>query len=106
MTQITVDADVVTVINVFTVAPDNQQRLVDLLVTGTEQVIAKQPGYVAGNVHRSLDGTRVAVYAQWRTREDFQALTGNPEAAAHMGRARALASFEPVLYEVVFAHHA
>lgn len=106
MTQTTVDADVVTLINVFTVAPKDQQRLVELLVTATERVMAKQPGYVAGTVHRSLDGRRVAVYAQWRSREDFQALTGNPEAAAHMRRARELASFEPVLYEVAFTHRA
>jgi heme-degrading monooxygenase HmoA len=106
VTQITVDQDVVTMINVFTTAPENQQRVVDLLVTGVEQVMGKQPGYVAGNVHRSLDGTRVAVYGQWRTREDFQALFGNSEAAAHMRRVRELASFEPVLYEVVFTHHA
>jgi heme-degrading monooxygenase HmoA len=106
MTQITVGQDVATLINVFTVAPEDQQRLVDLLVTATEQMMSKQPGYVAANVHRSLDGGRVAVYAQWRTREHFQALAGNPEAAAHMRRARELATFEPVLYEVVFTHHA
>jgi heme-degrading monooxygenase HmoA len=106
MTQITVGQDVATLINVFAVAPEHQQRLVDLLVTATEQVMPKQPGYVSGNVHRSLDGTKVAVYAQWRSREDFQALAGNPEAAAHMRRARELATFEPVLYEVVSAHYA
>jgi heme-degrading monooxygenase HmoA len=105
MTQITVGQDVATLINVFAVAPEHQQRLVDLLVTATEQVMSKQPGYLSGNVHRSLDGTKVAVYAQWRSREDFQALASNPEAAAHMRRARELATFEPVLYEVVSAHH-
>ena len=106
MTQIAVGQDVVTLINVFTVAPDNQQRLVDLLVEATEQVMSKQPGYVAANIHRSLDGTKVANYAQWRSREDFQALADNPEAAEHMRRARELGTFEPGLYEVAFTHHA
>lgn len=106
MTQISVGQDVVTLINVFAVAPEDQPRLVDLLVVATEQVMSKQPGYVAANVHRSLDGAKVVVYAQWRSREDFQALAHNSEAAAHMRRVRELATFEPVLYEVVSAHHA
>jgi len=59
VTQIAVGHEVVTLINVFTVAPENQQRLVDLLVQATETVMSKQPGYVAANIHRSLDGTKV-----------------------------------------------
>jgi heme-degrading monooxygenase HmoA len=82
-------------INVFTVAPEDQQRLVDLLVEATGQVMSRQPGYLAANIHRSLDGTKVTNYAQWRSREDFQALACNPEAAAHMRRAQELATFEP-----------
>ena len=35
MTRISQDQDVVTLINVFTVAPEDQQRLVDLLVEAT-----------------------------------------------------------------------
>jgi heme-degrading monooxygenase HmoA len=105
MTQIAVGQDVVTLINVFTVAPENQQRLVDLLVEATEDVMSKQPGYVAANIHRSFDGTKVANYAQWRSREDFQSMTTNPEAVPHMRRAAELAEFEPGLYEVVYTHH-
>lgn len=78
VTQVTVGQDVVTMINVFAVAPDNQQQLIDLLVEGAERVMAKKPGYVSGHVHRSLDGTKVVVYAQWRSREDFQALGQTP----------------------------
>jgi heme-degrading monooxygenase HmoA len=106
VTQITVGHQVTTLINVFTVAPEHQQRLVDLLVEATEQVMSKQPGYLAANIHRSLDGTKVANYAQWRSPQDVQALARNPEAAAHMRRAQELATFEPSLYEVVFTHHA
>jgi hypothetical protein len=35
MVKITQDDDVVTLINVFTVAPEDQQRLVDVLVDAT-----------------------------------------------------------------------
>lgn len=106
MTQITAGQEVTTLINVFTVAPEDQQRLVDLLVEATEQVMSKQPGYLAANIHRSLDGTRVTNYAHWRSPQDFQALARNPEVVAHMRRAQELATFEPALYEVVFTHHA
>jgi quinol monooxygenase YgiN len=104
MTETAPDRDAIALINVFTVEPENQQRVVDLLQQATEGVMSKQPGYLSARIHRSLDGGRVAVYARWRSREDFETLASNPDAAAHMGRVRALASFEPVLFEVVFTH--
>jgi heme-degrading monooxygenase HmoA len=105
MTRISRDQDVVTLINVFTVAPEAQQRLVDLLVEATEEVISKQPGYVSANIHRSLDGTRVTNYAQWRSREDFEAIFRNPDITVHMREAEELAiAYEPHLYEVAFTH--
>ena len=106
MTTIKTDNEVVTLINVFTVEPEHQQRLVDLLVTATEAVIGKQPGFVSANIHKSLDGTRVANYAQWRSREDFEAMLANPEAAAHMRAAAQIARFDAHLYEVAFIDHA
>jgi heme-degrading monooxygenase HmoA len=105
MTTITTDNDVVTLINVFTVEPEQQQRLVDLLVRATETVIGKQPGFVSANIHKSLDGTRVANYAQWRSREDFEAMLANAEAAAHMREAASIATFDAHLYEVAFIDH-
>lgn len=104
MTRISKDQDVLTLINVFTVEPARQQRLVDLLVEATEQTMSRQPGYVSANIHTSLDGTRVTNYAQWRSREDFDAIFRNPEARVHMDQAAELAeSFEPQLYEVAFS---
>jgi heme-degrading monooxygenase HmoA len=95
--------DVVTLINVFTVAPEDQQRLVDVLVEATKAVMRKQPGFISANIHKSLDGTRVANYAQWRSKEAFEAMLRDREAAEHMGEAARIAeSFEPHLYEVSF----
>ena len=63
------------------------------------------PGFMSANIHKSLDGTRVVNYAQWRSKEDFEAMRANPEAAPHMAKAAELAErFEPVLYEVVSVH--
>ncbi len=105
MVTIAKDNDVVTLINVFTVAPDDQQRLVDVLVDATQAVMRKQPGFVSANIHRSLDGTRVTNYAQWRSREDFEAIFCNPDITVHMREAEKLAmAYEPHLYEVAFTH--
>lgn len=103
MVTISKDDDLVTLINVFTVAPEDQQRLVEVLVDATQAVMRKQPGFISANIHRSLDGARVTNYAQWRSREAFEAMLGDREAAEHMGQAARIAErFEPHLYEVTF----
>jgi heme-degrading monooxygenase HmoA len=79
----------------------------DVLVEATEVVMKHQPGYVSANIHKSLDGTRVTNYAQWRSQEAFEAMLEDPEANVHMKEAAKLAErFEPHLYEVSFVHKA
>jgi heme-degrading monooxygenase HmoA len=108
VTKISQHSDLVTLINVFTVAPEDQQRLLDLLVDATESVMKGLPGFVSTNLHKSFDGTKVANYAQWRSREDFEAMLENPEAAMmHMREAAEIAEkSEPHLYEVSFVDEA
>jgi quinol monooxygenase YgiN len=104
MARIRVDRPLVTLINAFTVPPEHQQQLIDLLVDATEAVMRHQPGFISANLHRSLDGERVTNYAQWRSREDFEAMLRTPAAQDHLRQAAALAdTVEPHLYEVVFA---
>ena len=50
--------DVMTLINVFTVRPEKQQALVDLLIEATDRTIKRQPGFVSATIHPSLDGRR------------------------------------------------
>jgi len=106
MTEIRTGRSLVTLINVFTVESAKQQRLVDVLVEATEQVMNVQPGFISANIHRSLDGTRVVNYAQWRSHEEFERMLQNPDAIPHMREAASLASFEPHLYEVVHVDEA
>ena len=101
MTTIDKDNKLVTLINIFTVEPAKQQQLVDLLIHATDTSMRQLPGFISANIHRSLDGTKVANYAQWRSVADFQAMQKNPAAKPHMEQAAALARFEPGLYEVV-----
>ena len=102
LTTISKDANLVTLINVFVVEPENQQRLVDLLVEATEDVMCKLPGFICANIHKSLDGKRVTNYAQWKSIEDFRGIFKTPEALKHMPEIGKIAKSDPTLYEVCY----
>ena len=57
MTRISTKSPVITLINVFTVEPANQQRLIELLTEATEVSVRRAPGFVSASLHRSTDGT-------------------------------------------------
>jgi heme-degrading monooxygenase HmoA len=63
-----------------------------------------QPGFISPNIRRSLDGTRVANYAQWKSKEAFEEMLHNSEAQKHMNEALSVSSPEPHLYQVVSVH--
>lgn len=103
---ISTEAEVMTLINVFTVAPDKQAELVDLLTGATEQVMRHLPGFVSANIHASTDGACVVNYAQWESQEAFTAMLANPSAREHMDAIRHLATSEPRIHTVASVHHA
>jgi quinol monooxygenase YgiN len=93
----------ITLINVFTVEPPNQQRLVDLLVRATDQFVIHAPGFVASTLHRSLDGTKVTMYAQWNSAEAYEAMRRDPDPLPYLKEALTIAKFDPGIYEIVRA---
>ena len=101
MATIDTGRKLMTLVNVFTVSPDKQGELADLLVRATDETMRHLPGFISATIHRSVDGTKVINYAQWRSQADFEALKKNPEAGVHMKAAAELASFEPIVCEVV-----
>ncbi len=104
LSEIRPGAAVATLINVFTVSPENQRALVDILEGATRDTIRYLPGFISANIHRSLDGTRVSNYAQWESVQAMQAMLANPAVQPHLVQARSLASNEPHLYEVTSVH--
>lgn len=100
MSTISKQANVLTLINVFTVDPAKQQQLVTLPADATEQTMKHVPGFISASIHRALDGSKVVNYAQWRDKASFEAMQRRPEAAAHIKAAAALARFDPILCEV------
>lgn len=72
MITIAKDGDLVTLINVFSCEPQNQQRLIDSWIRATEERLGKLLGIVSAALHRSKG---VVNYAQWQSAENWQSLT-------------------------------
>lgn len=68
-------------------------------------VSPRAPGFVSANLHMSDDKRHVTNYAQWRSREDLEAMMANRDAQPHMREAAAIAaSFQPIYYELRETH--
>lgn len=108
MTTIEKGTKLCTVMNTFTVAPENLQRFLDLMVEFNEAVVSKQAGYVSTNLHVSADRTHVVNYTQWRSREHFAAVfMGAPsdEVKVYFQKIRPLAEPHPRFYDEVHYSH-
>jgi quinol monooxygenase YgiN len=101
MTTIDKQDKFLTLINVFTVDPANQHELVELLRKATESSVRRIKGFVPSSLHRSIDGTKVTMYAQWKSVEDYQNMRSNSTASPFLEQALRIAKFEMVMYEVV-----
>jgi len=100
MTTIARDAKLVTFINVFTTAPADQPEVLAILDHVTSTIVRHAPGFVSSSLHRSIDGTKVVMYAQWRSMEDYEAMRANPAPLPFLQQAMKLATFAPGTYEV------
>ena len=88
-------------INTFIVEPENAERLLFALRNATEEIFRHQPGFISANLHLSRDRRRVLNYAQWRSKDDYVAMSKQPKIQAHMKQVAALAiSFDPVDYDL------
>jgi|SRR5450432_410118 quinol monooxygenase YgiN len=101
MTTISKASNYLTLINVFSVQPINQQKLVDLLTLATETSVRKAQGFISASLHRSIDGTKVTMYAQWKSIGDYQNMRNNSTASPYLEEALKIAKFDPGMYEVV-----
>jgi quinol monooxygenase YgiN len=100
MTLIRANSGVITQINVFTVPPDGQQALIDHLAKAAA-CARQEPGWLSASLHRSLDGTQVANYAQTDSVEAAHAVIERLKAGGFLDRNRTFGAAHPGLYEVV-----
>ena len=93
----------ITAINVFLVEPEDQERLIDRLTYVTDAFVRTAPGFMGSTLHRSLDGKKVAMHAQWASEAAYRAMRDNPASTAQLKEMLAFAMFDPGIYEVVEA---
>ena len=101
MTRISAQSSVITLINVFKVEPANQRRLIELLTEATEVSVRRAPGFASASLHRSTDGTKVTMYAQWLSLDHYKAMRQDPVPLSFLQEALTIAKLEPGIYEVV-----
>jgi hypothetical protein len=77
------------------------QEFVEFLTEATEVSVRRAPGFVSASLHRSTDGTKVTMYARWRSLDDYQAMRQDPAPLPFLQEALTIAKFEPGVYEVV-----
>jgi quinol monooxygenase YgiN len=107
MTTLNTDRGVVTLINTFTVAPENVDDLLDVLSRATQQTMRHMPGFISASFHVADDRRHVANYAQWRSKADFEAMLKSPAAQQHMKEASSVAkSAQPLVYSLCQTYEA
>jgi hypothetical protein len=91
----------ITSINVFLVEQRDQPRLVELLACVTDEFVSRRPGFNGATLHRSLDWTKVTMYAQKDSLESYESMRRDPAQMRYLEEALAIATFDPGIYEVV-----
>jgi quinol monooxygenase YgiN len=104
-TTITVTKQVITLINILTVEPENQPKLIELLRGNTENVVSTLDGWISTSFIAGKDRRHVVIYSQWRDLASVEAMRANPDMVAYFPRIAALAAFDGFAGEVVYNHH-
>ena len=104
-TTMAVTKEVATLINILTVEPEHQQKLIELLRGNTESVVTRLDGWISTSVIAVKDQRHVVIYSQWRDLASVEAMRANPDMVAYFPRIAALAAFDGFVGEVVYNHH-
>ncbi len=101
MSEIRKDSGVVTQITTVKMTPENQDEVLALMKERAK-FMARQPGFVSVNLHRSQDGSHVVNYIQWTDRQKLSAAHHSPEFRKKWPRfGELIKDVEPALYDVV-----
>jgi quinol monooxygenase YgiN len=100
MSEIRKGNQVVTQITFVEAEPGKQDEALSVM-TQRARFMARQPGCISINLHRSLDGRRIVNYIQWQSRRQLEAAHQSPEFRkewTHFGDVTG--DIAPNLYEV------
>lgn len=101
-------ASVLTMINILTPLNGNQDALVSQLELALKSTLVNEPGFISGNVHRSLDSKHVVNYAQWVDKASLEAFVAKLQAGKAPDMAQVFTMAKPDFhpYVVVSVHQA
>ncbi len=105
-TTVHADSAATTLVNVFTVEPDKQPKLLALLHEGTETMFSKMTGWISTSLLKSRDGRQVIVHSQWRDAKDIDAFRQDPRMKPYFQQFGALAKQEAITCDVSYSLHA
>jgi quinol monooxygenase YgiN len=92
--------DGVTFVQIWDVGgPEAQQRWLAVMHESIH-ILQRKPGFVTMNLHTSIDGNRIAVYAQWASAETLEAAISDPAAIAAHDRMAKIGSSDGSLYTI------
>jgi quinol monooxygenase YgiN len=103
---ITVTPEVTTLVNVLTVEPENQSKLLESLRANTDTVVSMLPGWISTSFVVSHDRRHVLIYSQWRNLASIRGMQEHPQMRAYFPRVASLASFDSISGDVVYSRHA
>ena len=72
MTDIRQDNGIVTQITTVKLPPDHQEEVVNMMIERS-RFMARQPGFVSVNLHRSKDRSHLVNYIHWTSAEKLSA---------------------------------
>ena len=100
MTEIRRDTQPVTQITIVDSEPAKQAEALAVMAERA-RFMARQPGCISINLHRSLDGRRIVNYVQWESRALLESAHKSREFRKEWERFnRVTADIDPHLYEV------
>jgi quinol monooxygenase YgiN len=100
----TATKEVVTLINVFTVEPENQSKLLELLRENTNKIVATLDGWISTSFIAATNQRKVVIYSQWRDSTAIERMRTNPSMMAYFPKISALATLESIAGDVVYSH--
>ncbi len=103
---IAVTKEISTLINILTVEPENQPKLIELLRDNTENIVSTLDGWISTSFIVAKDSRRVVIYSQWRDVASLELMRANPTMRAYFPRIAALATFDGFAGDVVYSQHA
>src|ERR1700679_1178760 len=98
-TTIEMTKKVTTLINILTVEPENQQKLIRLLRDNTESVVSRLDGWISTRIIATTDQRHVLIYSQWRALASVEEIQTNARVIAYFPIAAALAAMNSLAGE-------